>query len=165
MNSPKKGWNRREFFQATGSVALLSAVQTRTRARGISIVVDLSDNVANAAPAHWAAKELEQSLQSRGISVHRCERIAQANRGDLCILAAGAQSNVAVEILKEAHTTLASVPEALAMVPGTIDQRKVLLVCGYDARGLVYALLDLVDRVQNASDPLQALAIRQPITE
>ena len=40
-----------------------------------------------------------------------------------------------------------------------------LLACGRDARGLVYALLELADRVQNAAGPAAALTIPKPIVE
>src|SRR5260370_2978243 len=155
--------NRREFLQAAGSIAALSVV--RAPRRRISLVVDPADPIASAGPARWAAQELEQSLNTRGIAVHKCERVAQAKAGDFCIVAAGSKLNVAAAILKAARATVAETPEALGLAPGSVSNRKVLLACGHDIRGLVYALLDLSDRVQNASDPLTALAIREPITD
>ena len=40
-----------------------------------------------------------------------------------------------------------------------------LLACGYDTRGLVFALLDLSDRVQNATSANVALTIQKAVTE
>src|SRR5712691_7639156 len=155
--------NRREFLKAAGSTAAVSVV--RAPRRRISFVVDPADPVASSGPARWAAKELEQSLDARGIAVHKCERLVQAKAGDFCVVAAGSTSNVAAAILKAARATVAETPEALGLAPRSVGDRKVLLACGHDPRGLVYALLDLSDRLQNASDPLNALAIREPITE
>src|SRR2546425_6358412 len=158
-----KNLNRREFLQVTGSIAAVSVV--RAPRRRISLVVDAADPIASSGPARWAAKELEQSLEARGIAVHKCEQVVQAKIGDFCVVAAGSKSNVAAGILKAAGAIVAETPEALGLAPGSVGNRKVLLACGQDARVLVYALLDLSDRVQNASDPLTPLAIREPITE
>jgi hypothetical protein len=160
--------NRREFIQAASSVVALSVVQARAGSRGVSLVIDLADPVAAAGPAQWAAKELKQSLTGAGIAVQRHERVTQATRENICIVAADSKSKVAASVLKASHAKVAAVPEALGLVPGRVGDRKVLLACGNDARGLVYALLDLTDRVKNASDqpdPLAALAITKPIIE
>jgi hypothetical protein len=62
-------------------------------------------------------------------------------------------------------TPFAESGEALGLVPGNLQGRKVLLACGTGPRGLVYALLELADRIQYADDPLSALALRAPIIE
>ena len=163
MNSLKGGLNRREFIQVAGALVPLSVV--RVPRSHVWLVVDPVDPVAGAGPAQWAATELEQTLNARGLTVHRCERVTQAKRGDFCVVAAGLKSSVAAKVLREARAVVAETPEALGLVPGSVDGRQALLVCGYDSRGLVYALLDLADRAQHAPDPLAALAIRKPISE
>lgn len=40
-----------------------------------------------------------------------------------------------------------------------------LLVCGSDARGLMYAVLELADRVKHSDDPVQALKAQTPVAE
>ena len=156
--------DRREFIQlAGGSIAVLTIGQA-PRSR-VSLVVDPVDPVASAAPVQWAASELEHSLAARGLVVHKCERVSQARAGDLCVVIAGSQFNVAAGILKRSHVVVAEHPEALGLVPGRVNGRKVLLASGSDPRGLVYALLELCDRVQNVSNPLSALSLRTPIIE
>src|ERR1700682_781162 len=152
MNSSlKSGLNRREFIQAAGSIVALSAVRAQAAGRGVSLIIDPADPVAGAGPVQWAAKELEQSLTSRGIAVQKCERVAQARREDFCIVAAGSKATVSSGILKASRATV-EVSEALGLVPGEVGNRKILLACGHDVRGLVYALLDLADRVHNAPE-------------
>src|SRR2546425_13161782 len=123
-----KNLNRREFLQVTGSIAAVSVV--RAPRRRISLVIDPADPVASSGPARWAAKELEQSLDARGIAVHKCERVAQANAGDFCVVAAGSKSNVAAAILKAARATVAETPEGLGLAPGSVGNQKGLLACG-----------------------------------
>ena len=164
MRSPNRSdLNRRRFIQAAGAAASLDSAGGA--ARGVSIAIDPADTVAAAGPARWAAKELEDALAARGVGVRYCERAAQAPAGNLCVLAAGLSSSVAGAILRAAGVRAAAAPESLAVAPGKVAGRVVLLACGGDAAGLVYALLDLADRVTNASDPLAALDIRQPIVE
>ncbi|MDQ6701279.1 MAG: hypothetical protein M3Z36_13950, partial [Acidobacteriota bacterium] len=151
--------SRRRFLKAAGCAATLKPLSAAQR---ISIVVDPADPIAGSPPAQWALKELEQALTASGCQVNRSGRVADTTPGDLCILAAGVDAPVAKEILKRQSVSVAAKPEALALVPAETSGRKILLACGYDSRGLVYALLDLADRVQNGA---AALNIRTAINE
>lgn len=159
-----KSFNRRQFLQTAGSAAAFG-VSSAAAAQGVSIVVDSSDPIAASGPAQWAAKELEQSLTIAGVTVQRCERIADVKAGNQCVVAAGAGSAVAKEILKQAGAAVADKPEALGLVPGKSSGKPALLACGYDSRSLVFALLDLSDRVQNAANANAALAIQKAVIE
>jgi hypothetical protein len=147
---------------SAGSVAAVGVLQAA--GKGVSIALDPKDPT-NTAPVEWAAKELEQSLANRGVEVSRCESVAEAKSGTLCVVAAGLTSKVASSVLKQSRATVAAMPEALGLVPGTVGKTQVTLACGHDSRAVVYALLDLTDRVQNANDPVAALAVESPITE
>jgi hypothetical protein len=56
-------------------------------------------------------------------------------------------------------------PESLGLASGKASGRPVLLACGSDARGLVYAVLELADRVDHATEPSAALQVRRAIVE
>jgi len=160
----KYSLNRRRFLQAAGTAAGFGA-DARAALQGVSLVLNSSDPVAASAAARWAATEFEISLTASGVTVQRCEQIAEAQPGNLCILASGANSPQARAILKAADVAAPGTPEALAIVRGRAAGKPVLLACGYDARALVFALLDLSDRVQNSDSPATALAITKPISE
>jgi hypothetical protein len=51
------------------------------------------------------------------------------------------------------------------LVPAREECRAILLACGSDPRGLMYALLELADRVQHSDHPLQALQLQKPVAE
>ena len=72
---------------------------------------------------------------------------------------------VAREVLFRAGVSMPDAPESLGLVPGELAGRSVLLACGSDAPGLVYAILELADRVDHASEPLAALQVQQAIVE
>ena len=169
MDSKKNAWTRRRLIQTAGSLAAVAGtagkVMAANKVQGISLVLAAADPVAGASEVLWAANELEKSLTLLGVAVLRCERMAQANVDDLCIVVAGLKSPVAIEILKTAQINVAPVPEALGIIPGVIGKKKIILACGHDARAVVYAVLDLADRVQNAAEPHLALADIKPLTE
>lgn len=60
--------------------------------------------------------------------------------------------------------SIAATPEALGLVPAGRDGAAVLAT-GSDPRGLVYALLELADRVEHGDDPLAALRIDRPVVQ
>jgi hypothetical protein len=169
VNSVNSRLNRREFIQAAGAIAagsIVAASGAPTQRRRVSLVVDPSDPIAGDAPVQWAAQELTQSLAAYDITVQRYEHIAQASREDICVLAAGLKSPVAQKILKETFTMAPEAPEALVLVNGGVgDNNRVLFAGGHDTRGLVYALLELADRVRNAADPLEGVVLHGKIME
>ena len=159
--------SRRSFVKIAGMSALWASSPrfSHFKTKGVSLVVDPADQIAGSPPSLWSAQELEHSLTSKGVNVIRCDRIAQAKRGDVCIVVAGSNSSVARQLLGEAKATIPSVNEALGLVPGTLDGEQVLLASGYDVRGLVYALLELADRVRYSTEPLDSLSIQKPVIE
>jgi hypothetical protein len=158
---------RRNFLKMAGISALAISCTgiPDSIIERISIVMDPIDPVAGSAPAQWAAKELEESLATRGITVKRIGQLSQAAPGELCIVVAGSDSSLARQILKDTGSNVPAVPEALGLVSGKSAGKQILMACGYDELGLVYALLELADRVNHAVQPLASLSIQKPIIE
>ena len=127
--------------------------------------MNADDPVAAAAPSRWAMAQLRQSLAARGMAVRLLDRLAHAPAGGLCVVAAGAASPLAGAILKNAGATIPAVPEALGLLTGKTAGRSVLLAAGHDSQGLVYAILELADRVQFSSEPMAALGSPKPVAE
>lgn len=103
MPRSKEGsFNRRQFIRTLGSAGALGLASAAPSQ--VSIVADPSDPVAGSGPGRWAINELsaqlEDSLSGSGVAVRRFERLADAPRNGLCILAAGARSAPAAPILK-----------------------------------------------------------------
>ncbi len=159
--------SRRHFVKMAGITALgvSSFGLSDFYAKRVSIISDSEDMIAGSPPAQWALKELEDSLTSRGINVYRYENLSQAKAGDFCIVVSGIDSSIARRLLKAGKTTIPALPEALGLVPVTSAGKQVLLTCGNDQRGLVYALLELADRVHNSTQPIDSLNIRKPVVE
>ncbi|HEX3719012.1 MAG TPA: hypothetical protein VH595_13675 [Verrucomicrobiae bacterium] len=112
-----------------------------------------NDAVAQAAPSRWAAGYLQAALNARGVSARICNALEQVSAGQESIVAAGRESAEA----RAGGINLPDVPEGLGLGHTTIGGNKVLLAIGADTQGLVYALLDLADRVKQAENPMAAL--------
>lgn len=163
----QRGISRRHFIKIAGisAVGVSSLGFLKFKINGVSIVTDPADRTANSRPSQWAAKELEEALKDEGVNVFRCDRLAQARSGDLIIVAAGSDSSLARQLLRDAKKRIPAVPDALGLVPVSLDGKQVLLACGHDVRGLVYALLELTDRVKYSDNPSDSLNIQESVIE
>ena len=151
---------------AGGAVALGQlASGTVEQGRVVSLVVDPLDPVASAAPARWALGELERSLSAAGCAVHRVERVEQAGAGDFCVVATGAAAPLARATLGAAGVAVPEAAEGLALAGERLSGRRAVVACGADTAGLVYALLEVADRVRHARTPDAALALRGAVAE
>jgi hypothetical protein len=151
--------SRRHFVKLSGISALWVSCSGcfKIKTKDVAIVIDPADHIACSPPSQWAVKELETSLMSEGTTVYRCDQVAQARSGDLCIIVAGSNASITRQLLKDSKIKIPYVAEALGLVPLKTHDNLILLACGYDVRGLVYALLELADRVKNSNDPLKSL--------
>src|ERR1700694_1007751 len=113
-------FDRRYFLK--GAAASLAGGSSAWGQKGkrISLVIDPHDAVAMSAPVEWAAKELSAS---------RYDSVAAAPKDSLCVVLAGRPAP--------------SAAESMSLSMSRVSGRQVLLATGGDARGLVYALLEL----------------------
>jgi hypothetical protein len=164
------GIDRREFLKQTslaaGTGALgLPSLAAAAAGRGVSLVLDPADGIASSAPARWAVSELQRVLAARHVPAQVRHSLDQVPPADIGILVAGIASPAAQELLKGSNTNVAAAPETLALVPSANAARPILLAGGSDARGLVYAVTELADRVHHGTEPVAALQIARPIVE
>jgi hypothetical protein len=169
----EQGISRRGFLTRTGlaGAGLLAEARLAAgdgaggRGQGVAIVHDSDDAVAAAPAAQWALGQLRDALAARGVPARVCRRLDEVTPGEACVLAGGGTAPRPREALDRSGTALPDHPEALALLAGRANQRPVLLACGRDASGLMYALLELADRVAHAGRPLDALDVRRPVVE
>ena len=153
--------DRRNFLKQTGMAigAAAAGPGALAQARGrVSVVMDPKDPVASAPPVRWAAQELQRALAERGMAGGQFDSADLTADTDFCILAAG--PTFAGAAGPRPLITVPDTPEALTIVPTWLSDRSGLTVLGRDPRGLVYALLEIADRVRH-SEPISALAMHQ----
>lgn len=158
---------RRSFVKLTGLTALgaTSLAFSAPGRNGVTFVCDSTDRQVASGPVQWALNELKERLTARAIKVSCCEKIDGAPAGELLLVVAGLASPPAGALLQTAQTVVPAVPESLGLVPVRSAGRQLLLACGSDERGLVYALLELADRVSHATQPLDAFHFPRPVVE
>lgn len=158
---------RRKFlgnaFLASGLGLVKGLVPSSTTK--VAILIDPEDQIASTPPAKWATAELEKSLSTRGVAVNRLTRFDRRAGFDLWIAVSGADQALARQLLQKAGLVMPKRDESLALVSGKLNGKDVLLAAGPDARGIVYAVLELADRVQHSSAPLDGLRLSGPVVE
>lgn len=154
-------WNRRRFLKVLGTAAAGAGVSSKAigkQVTRVAIAVDPADAVAATRPAAWAVERLAQTLRARGIDAVRVAKPQDATEESLCLIAAGAESELARDMLREAGTAVPAAPESLGIVNLRHGGDRRVLASGRDARGLTYALTELADVVENGPSPIEALA-------
>lgn len=158
--------SRREFLKMTALAGLGMPFLPHLdpTATTIYIVSDPADTVAASVPAQWAAKLLEQSLVEQEITVSRHAALKEAGGKGITIFISGTDTALAKQL--SGSVVIPSVPEAVGLVPATYSGRQVLMATSRDQRGLVYALLELADRVRHTQQALTVLQqVQQPVIE
>ena len=155
----------RRLILAAAAGAALAPRAARADARGIALVVDPADAIANAAPAQWATGLLRDALSARGNAVRAVANTVAALPGELRLVVAGAGHPTARAVLAAAATASPQGHEALALVNAQLDGAEMLLAAGTDARGVVYALTELLDRIATEAQPGEGLRIGAPLVQ
>ena len=152
MNS--NDFNRRQFLRTTALGVSASAGLSGAGVRPVTIVLDPGDPVAAAAASRWAAGELAGALGARGVQAHIVDRVGQAGAA-ICV---SSRRAIARGARRPCRRPWRWGRQRLA--GATCCWR-----AGQDARGLVYALLELADRVRNSADPAAALTLPAMVAE
>ena len=173
-----RGIDRRQFLQQAGLAIGAAGVLGGCADTGqnhpsqaalgsgeqFSIVSDPSDPVASSPAGQWAMQQLREAFEMRGQKPRMVARLQDATDGP-CIFASGSDSPVARGMLADAKVSLPQAPESLALVAGKYNNRPVLLACGRDVRGLVYAITELADRVRYSPQLNASLNVSDPVIE
>ena len=170
LDSPKH--SRRNFLKTTACLTLGSVVvgshslAAVLEGKGdIALVILPDDALANAVPPQWALGELEAALKAQGAAVRHVTKLADATAKEFCVVAAGMNAPLAQSMLKQKKISAPTEAESLCLVQSEVAGRPVLLAVGADARGLVYALTELADRVSCLQTTRAALEFSEPVIE
>src|SRR5437773_482617 len=121
----------------------------------VARVVLLTDGQL-AGPADFGLEKLRESLAAKGVAVERATNLT-ASGVDFVVLAGPSSSARVAGALRDAKAPLPQGAQALAIRRVTFQGKPALVLCGSDARGLMYAALDTADRVSwaDARDPFR----------
>jgi len=156
-NSSNHRQTRRDFIKTSSAVAITAAaglaLPVRSRADSntpaVSIATYSTDPLAQQPAVEWAIEQLRQALTARGIPVRETAT-------EQIIVASGNPEPGKADSLS-GFGVIPGVPEGIALVRRKGPAGPCLLAGGSDVRGLVYAVLELADRLRLAADLLKEL--------
>jgi len=151
---------RRQFLGRAGGLASLAAGASAQSPAipgrsGLVIVRDPADPMVNGAPARWAAELLRERCEARGLRVRFAARVADVGPGELALVVGRSSPGLAHERTTRRVIERPNPPESFTLAP----EGRGLFAGANDARGFVYALTELADRVDCASQPLAAFSL------
>ena len=117
----------------------------------IVLITDPSDTLISASPVQWAIGELRQAVEAKGAVFAVVTSAADAGDFSLAIVTASDGGALPREGFR--HT------------PSQISARPALQASASDARGYLYALTELADRVRHGADLVAALSLAAPLQE
>jgi hypothetical protein len=132
---------------------------------GVFIVRDSDDPIASSEPGKWSVDRLRASLSAAHLFSAVGQRVDEAPAFATCVVVCGSSSPLARQVLKRADVSIPDAPESFGLVPGKLADRPVLLACGRDVRGLVYAVLELADRVDHTRGAIGVFHVGGPVLE
>src|SRR5215813_4278758 len=149
---------RRTFLKlSTAAAAVIAAKSSRaiTAAEQVGVIVDSHSPLASTEPVLCAVEKLREALTNKGFTV-------SASGGTFNIVVAEVNSQLARTF---GPLTAVDRPETTALIPGSYQKAASVLVTGVDARGFVYGLLELAERIQFEDDPFASLRLDKPLIE
>src|ERR1039458_5226394 len=149
---------RRAFLKLSAAAASITAAELAHAAPAgprVRIVTDPASPLVSGEPVQWAIRKLHEAFTARDV-------VISESGATLAIVVAPVVSLLAEPFPSISGVTL---PETTALLPGHFSGTPATLVTGVDARGLVYGLLELADRVRLSDSPVSALHLAAPLIE
>ena len=127
------------FYTSLAMGFLTSVVMARERVQIVS--PQTSDG-----PAAYGIAKLVKAISDRGVAVTTVKTIAQADGSHVIVAGLASQRRVA-ELIAAGGLALPKQPESLAVCRIQDAGRSTVVLCGGDAVGLMYAALDMAERL------------------
>jgi hypothetical protein len=156
---------RREFLKVTGaaSAVAISRGALGQNGRYNFIVVDGTDPVAGSLIVRWAAEQLRSAIIAKGKLCWIVTATDRTRGASQFVVVAGAGSALAAGF--QGGSGALSRAESFRLAPGRHAGVAAVLVSASDARGYVYGLLELAERVRFGSTPATALHLTKAMEE
>jgi hypothetical protein len=149
---------RRTFVKLTTAAASVTAIEfsyALPTGKAVALVIDSGSALTASEPVQWAVERFRQTLTVKGIT-------SSDSGGTLTIIVSPVSGSMAktfgnVPVITQSETT--------ALIPGSHNNVPAILVTGIDARGIIYGLLELAERVLLNNDPFTAMYLSAPLVE
>lgn len=133
----------------------------QTQSPQLSIVTDKTQALS----VSQAVTKLTDALKAKNITFEKVSASNQAKGKMIIIAGLSSGTGETAQLLKAANRSLPAVSEALTIWKTNLQKKPVWVISGFDDRGLMYALLDVADRVSWSTDTGGPMSEVQEITE
>lgn len=156
---------RREFLKAAGAASAAAMTQGAMgqNGRSYAIVIDGNDPMTGAAAVQRAAEQLRSAIAAKR-SACRIVSPTDRVRGVVQYVVVAAPESELGKGFSNASGALKGA-ESFRLTPGRHAGVAAVLVSGSDARGYLYGLLELAERVRFGSSPATALHLTKAMEE
>ncbi len=127
----------------------------------VVIVQDPADPVASAPPSRWVVTEFLNRLQSHQIAGRVVQSLSMVTPGEICIVTSG--PNLIPPVTLPAASQPPGTAESFTLSTASLGGRRVITAAGRDPRGLVYAMLELADRLDYSDTAAAAFALPRTV--
>src|SRR5215472_4938163 len=149
----KAHFSRVAFTFCAMTLLLLAAATWSGHSASPKVTISIVSDDAPGLAARHGLNKLAAVLKARGVAVEQANSL-EAVRGETLIVAGRADaSGAAAALSKSLGVAPPESSESLLIRRTKWNGKTALLVSGADDRGLMYALLDVADRVGWAADP------------
>ncbi|MGA2497109.1 MAG: hypothetical protein ABSH20_05180 [Tepidisphaeraceae bacterium] len=133
-------------------VLCLGLATIQARAAEETPVVSIIANPQAGSPAAYGIEKIAAALRAKQIAFETAES-PQTARGRALVLAGlSSGDGAAADLLKSANVPAPRTPESLVIRNTTLAGKPALLIAGADDRGLMYAELDVAERIAWSTD-------------
>jgi hypothetical protein len=161
--------SRRNFLQVTaltvGALSAGSKAIGQVKSASVALIAKRDDPLVSSPPVAWALQELETVLVQKGIKVRRLPGLEKGAICDLYVIATANDTRPVTKLYSQSPLLSTKKAEVNAVIAHQHQGTPALVATGSDARGLMYAILELADQVEHASDPIQTLRMRKSLVE
>ena len=160
--------NNLRFFSKNWIIAfclfLLLSNQACVLINGDPEISIVTDN-APGQPVLHALTKLTDALNAKKVTYEVVNSLEEARGKSMVVTGRANGEGVASQMLKSINRNVPPVPEALTIWETDWQEKPVWVVSGFDDRGLMYALLDVADRIGWAKDRKSPMSELREITE
>ena len=154
---------RREFLKAAGvaSAAGLTRKMKSAAGEGVVIVLDPSIAAVREPGTRWAADQLCRAITAKGLSSRVVDSEAGVQGCVFCVYLTPAAAMPPSARAGAEETAIS--PDGFRMVAARIGYVPAVQIVAGNARGFVYALLELTERVRYGRNPVMAMHLTETV--
>jgi hypothetical protein len=158
---------RREFLKAAGAASAVGLTRKSLAApgKGVAILLEAGLPIVQTPPVRWAVEQLRSAIAAKGVLCQIVESPKQIPGHAFCVSFTYGSNNLPPSDPRADVYNFA--PDSFRIIAENVRALYVpgLLIAAVNPRGLIYALLELSERVRYGREPIAAMHFSEPLKE